>query len=193
MHRCAVAGVYGSVYLAGNLMSAVLTNNAAATLMFPIAMDAVDQTGADRLKMSMILMLSASDYITSFGYQTNLMVYGPGEYANVDFFKFGAPMQILLWLSSTAMVATLSISDPKWLTSWAICAIGFIVVAVSRLTGSLFFFKKKAKKPEESADVGSFHDGGTWQLASRGAAPGMSTTSLGKSSVAANSLMTGET
>jgi hypothetical protein len=182
--------VYGSVYLAGNLMSAVLTNNAAATLMFPIAMDAVNQTGADRLKMSMILMLSASDYITSFGYQTNLMVYGPGEYANVDFFKFGAPMQILLWLSSTAMVSTLSISDPTWLTSWAICAVGFVVVAVSRLTGSLFFFRKK-KAPEAGENVGSFQEGGTWQLASRSAAPGSAT--LGKPSVTANSLMTGET
>jgi hypothetical protein len=72
----------------------------------------------------MILMLSASDYITSFGYQTNLMVYGPGEYANVDFFKFGSIMQILLWLSTTAMVSTLSIDNPKWVVSWIICAIG---------------------------------------------------------------------
>jgi uncharacterized protein with PhoU and TrkA domain len=45
------AGIYGAVYFAGNLLSAILTNNAAATLMFPIAMDTVNQTGADRLKM----------------------------------------------------------------------------------------------------------------------------------------------
>jgi len=101
------AGIYGAVYLAGNLLSAILTNNAAATLMFPIAMGTVDQTGVDRLKMCYILMLSSSDYITSFGYQTNLMVYGQGEYRNVDYFKFGAPLQLALWLSSTAMVATL--------------------------------------------------------------------------------------
>jgi Na+/H+ antiporter NhaD/arsenite permease-like protein len=157
--------VYGAVYFAGNLLSAILTNNAAATLMFPIAMDAVDQTGADRLKMSMILMLSASDYITSFGYQTNLMVYGPGEYANVDFFKFGSIMQILLWLSTTAMVSTLSIDNPKWVVSWIICAIGFVVIAVVRLTGSLFFFKKK--EVDEGKEGGKLTGGLSWQLAAR--------------------------
>ena len=90
--------MYGSVYLAGNLLSSVLTNNAAALLTFPIAMEAVDQTGADRLKMAFIVMLSASDYMTSFGYQTNLMVYGPGGYSNSDFLKFGTIMQIILWV-----------------------------------------------------------------------------------------------
>jgi Na+/H+ antiporter NhaD/arsenite permease-like protein len=142
--RFSDAGVYGAVYFAGNLLSAVLTNNAAATLMFPIAMNTVDQTGADRLKMCYILMLSSSDYITSFGYQTNLMVYGPGEYRNVDYLKFGAPMQLLLWISTTAMVATLSIDDPKWVISWIVCAIGFLVVAGFRLTGG--WFSSRAQK-----------------------------------------------
>jgi di/tricarboxylate transporter len=136
------AGLYGAVYFAGNLLSAVLTNNAAATLMFPIAMSAVDQTGANRLQMSMILMLSASDYITSFGYQTNLMVYGPGEYRNLDYLKFGGPMQIILWLTTTAMVSTLPISDPKWVISWIVCAIALAVVTVVMLTGNLLLFKK---------------------------------------------------
>lgn len=117
--------------------------------MFPIAMDAVDQTGADRLKMCYILMLSSSDYITSFGYQTNLMVYGPGEYRNIDFFKFGAPMQILLWLSTTAMVATLSVDDPKWSISWIVCAIGLIVVAGFRLTGGFMRRKNHSKKRDD--------------------------------------------
>jgi di/tricarboxylate transporter/predicted amino acid-binding ACT domain protein len=128
------AGVYGSVYLAGNLLSAILTNNAAATLMFPIAMKAVDKTGCDRIQMAVILMLSASDYITSFGYQTNLMVYGPGEYANVDYLKFGAPMQVILWISSTAFVSLFPADDLKWLISWVACLLVFVVVAVLRLT-----------------------------------------------------------
>jgi di/tricarboxylate transporter len=140
------AGIYGAVYLAGNLLSAILTNNAAATLMFPIAMDTVNQTGADRLKMCYILMLSSSDYITSFGYQTNLMIYGPGEYRNIDFFKFGAPMQILLWLSSTAMVAMLSVDDPKWVLSWIVSAVGFLVVAAFRLTGGVGWASSRTKK-----------------------------------------------
>jgi Na+/H+ antiporter NhaD/arsenite permease-like protein len=142
------AGLYGSIYLASNLLSAVLTNNAAAALMYPIAMNAVDQSGADRFKMSMILMLSASDYITSFGYQTNLMVYGPGEYKNIDYMKFGAPMQILLWLSSTAMV---SATGSNWYVSWLICPLGFVVVASIRLTNGAILQRNKKNQQQQGA------------------------------------------
>ena len=136
--------MYGSVYLAGTLLSSILTNNAAATLMFPIAMGTVDQTGTDRLKMCYILMLSSSCFNTSFGYQTNLMVYGPGEYSNMDYLKFGTPLTILLWLSSTAMVATFSVDDPKWIISWIVCGVGLVVVAGFRMTGGLC--RRKAEK-----------------------------------------------
>jgi hypothetical protein len=125
------AGIYGAIYLAVNLLSSILTNNAAAVLAFPIAMEAVELTGTDRLKMSFIIMLSASDYITSFGYQTNLMVYGPGEYRNIDYLRFGTPMQLLLWFSSTAMV-TASTPD-TWYVSWIVCFTGFFVVIFVRL------------------------------------------------------------
>jgi hypothetical protein len=136
-------------------MSSVLTNNAAATLMYPIAMAAVDQTGADRVKMSFILMLAASDYITSFGYQTNLMVFGPGGYSNMDFMRFGAPMQILLWVSSTAMVST---DKSRWMVSWGFCAIGFFVVAAIRLTNGAFLQRKKdGKTPAAVKDGSSWH------------------------------------
>jgi hypothetical protein len=118
------------MYLAVNLLSSILTNNAAAVLAFPIAMSAVDQTGVDRVKMAFIIMLSASDYMTSFGYQTNLMVYGPGEYSNKDFLRFGAPMQVLLWLSSTAMVST---NKDNWYFSWIITFAAFFVIATLRL------------------------------------------------------------
>jgi hypothetical protein len=126
--------------LAVNLLSSILTNNAAAVLTFPIAMEAVDQTGTDRLKMSFIIMLAASDYITSFGYQANLMVYGAGEYSNMDYLRFGAPMQILLWLASTAMVSTSSVDS--WLVSWTVCFTGFFVVVFLRLMGGSAYFRK---------------------------------------------------
>jgi di/tricarboxylate transporter len=138
------AGIYGAVFLAGSLLSSVLTNNAAATLMFPIAMGTVDQTGVDRLKMCYVLMLSASDYMTSFGYQTNLMVYGPGEYRNLDYLKFGGPLQIILWLTSTAMVATFSVDDPKWIISWIVCGVVLAAVAGVRLSGG--WCRRKTEK-----------------------------------------------
>jgi di/tricarboxylate transporter len=126
------------VYLAANLLSSVLTNNAAAAITYPVAMEAVDQTGTDRIKMSFILMLAASDYMTSFGYQTNLMVCGPGGYSNYDFFRFGAPMQILLWISSTALVTA---GDDKWYVSWFVCALGLFAVAAIRLTNGEILFQ----------------------------------------------------
>jgi di/tricarboxylate transporter len=64
------AGVYGAVYLATMLISNVVTNNAAAALVFPIAIEAAESSGADATLMSYTLMLSASaSFMTPFGYQ----------------------------------------------------------------------------------------------------------------------------
>jgi uncharacterized protein with PhoU and TrkA domain len=63
------AGLYGTVYFATFLISNVVTNNAAAALLFPIAMDAAEETGADRQLMSYTLMLGASaSFMSPFGY-----------------------------------------------------------------------------------------------------------------------------
>ena len=107
--------------------------------MFQIAMEAVDQTGADRLKMSIVLMLASSDYCTSFGYQTNLMVYAPGGYRNVDYLKFGGPLQVILWLSGTALVS----SAAPWYVNWIICTLLFVVVAALRLTNGALSLRRK--------------------------------------------------
>lgn len=74
------AGVYGAVYLATFLISQIVTNNAAAALMFPIAIETANQVeGVDNVTMAYCLMLSASaSFMSPFGYQTNMLVYGPG-------------------------------------------------------------------------------------------------------------------
>ena len=75
------AGLFAAVYLATFIISSVVTNNAAAALMFPVAMNAAEKTGTSVVLMSYNLMLAASaSFMTPFGYQTNLMVYGPGKY-----------------------------------------------------------------------------------------------------------------
>ena len=72
------AGLYGAVYFATFLISNVVTNNAAAALLFPIAMDAAEQTGADRLLMSYTLMLGASaSFMSPFGYTVSLVSHDP--------------------------------------------------------------------------------------------------------------------
>ena len=63
------AGLLGAVYFATFLISNVVTNNAAAALLFPIAMDAAEQTEVDIRVMSYCLMLGASaSFMTPFGY-----------------------------------------------------------------------------------------------------------------------------
>jgi uncharacterized protein with PhoU and TrkA domain len=75
------AGLFGAVYFATFLISNVVTNNAAAALLFPIAMKAAEDTETDKKLMSYILMLGASaSFMSPFGYTTNLLIYGPGGY-----------------------------------------------------------------------------------------------------------------
>ena len=130
-----VAGLFGAVYFATFLISNVVTNNAAAALIFPIAMDAAEQTGTDVTLMSYCIMLAASaSFMSPFGYQTNLMVYGPGGYKYKDFLWIGTPMQIVLWLIS---VALLSYSLLPWYASWIIFFAIFLIVAVLRIGADL--------------------------------------------------------
>jgi di/tricarboxylate transporter len=63
------AGLLGAVYFATFMISNIVTNNAAAALLFPIALDAAEQTGTDRIIMSYSLMLGASaSFMSPFGY-----------------------------------------------------------------------------------------------------------------------------
>lgn len=129
------AGLFGAVYFATFLISNVVTNNAAAALIFPIAMDAAEQTGTDVTLMSYCIMLAASaSFMSPFGYQTNLMVYGPGGYKYKDFLWMGTPMQIVLWLLS---VALLSYSLLPWYASWIILFVILLLVAVLRIGADL--------------------------------------------------------
>jgi len=101
------AGLFAMIYLATVLISNVVTNNAAAALVFPIAIDAAERSGISVVKMSYNLMLAASASFSSpFGYQTNLMVYGPGGYKFLDFIKFGGPMQVVLWIWTVVILSS---------------------------------------------------------------------------------------
>jgi di/tricarboxylate transporter len=127
------AGLFGAVYFATFLISNVVTNNAAAALLFPIAMNAAETTGTDRVLMSYALMLGASaSFMSPYGYTTNLLIYGPGGYKYKDFLMFGFPMQIVLWVLSTAY---LSVIRP-WYLSWLGTGLVLVLVAAVRVGGS---------------------------------------------------------
>lgn len=62
-------GIFAAVYVTAALISAVVTNNAAAAIVFPIALGTAEKAGVDPMLMSYCVMLGSSDYMTPFGYQ----------------------------------------------------------------------------------------------------------------------------
>jgi di/tricarboxylate transporter len=93
-----------TVYVATWLTTETLTNNAAVALIFPIAMATARGLGADPFPFVMaVTMAGSASFSTPIGYQTNLMVYGPGGYRFGDFVRIGAPMNLAI--GATALVA----------------------------------------------------------------------------------------
>jgi len=82
--------------LTAMVITELVTNNAAAMLMFPIAQASAERLGVDPKTMIVTVMLGASaGFVTPFGYQTNLMVYGPGGYRFSDYVRFGLPLSLI--------------------------------------------------------------------------------------------------
>jgi di/tricarboxylate transporter len=86
------------------VLTELITNNAAALLMFPIAISAAATAGLDPRGAAIAVAISASaSFLTPIGYQTNTMVYGPGGYRFSDYVRLGAPLTIvtiatIVWL-----------------------------------------------------------------------------------------------
>lgn len=85
------------VYVLTALFTEMITNNAAAVLMFPIAVAISEQLGVSVMPFAIAVMFAASaSFITPLGYQTNLMVYGPGRYRFTDYVRIGTPLALLV-------------------------------------------------------------------------------------------------
>lgn len=99
-------GVLAAVYVATAFLTELVTNNAAAALMFPLAMAAAEQAHLRERPFYFVLMMAASaSFSTPIGYQTNLMVYGPGGYRFSDFLRLGVPMQLVVGVVTLAIVS----------------------------------------------------------------------------------------
>lgn len=86
-----------AIYVLTNLFTELMTNNAAAVLIYPIAKATAIELGADPLPMIVTIMVAASaSFCTPIGYQTNLMVMGPGGYRFGDYLRFGLPLNLLV-------------------------------------------------------------------------------------------------
>lgn len=95
----------GVVYLTTMLFTELITNNAAATLIFPIAIGTADKLGADPLPFAITIMMAASAcFSTPIGYQTNLMVMSPGGYKFSDYLRVGIPMNTLMAIVTITLV-----------------------------------------------------------------------------------------
>ncbi|MGE0351602.1 MAG: SLC13 family permease [Gemmatimonadales bacterium] len=93
-------GVLLGVVLATVALTELVTNNAAAALMFPIGFAAANQVGSDPRAFALSVAVAASaSFLTPIGYQTNTMVYGPGGYRFGDYVRLGFPLTIMMILT----------------------------------------------------------------------------------------------
>lgn len=93
------------VYALTTVFTELITNNAAAVLMFPIGMALAEHLGVSPLPFAIAIMFAASaSFMTPLGYQTNLMVYGPGGYKFQDYLRLGAPLSLLVGTTAVLLI-----------------------------------------------------------------------------------------
>jgi di/tricarboxylate transporter len=94
-----------AVYLLGLILTEFLSNNAVAVIYTPIAIQLALSLGVDPRPFVVAVMFSATlAFGTPVGYQTNMMVYGPGGYKFLDFTRIGVPLNIITWLVCSALI-----------------------------------------------------------------------------------------
>ena len=93
------------LYIITNLITELITNNAAAALAFPLALSISNQLGVDPMPFFIVICIAASaGFSTPIGYQTNLIVQGIGNYKFTDFVRVGLPLNILVFLISVFLI-----------------------------------------------------------------------------------------
>jgi di/tricarboxylate transporter len=98
-----------AIYLVTMLFTELMSNNAAVVLTFPIAWQTADDLGVNPMPFVMAVTVAAScGFATPMGYQTNLMIYGPGGYKFSDYLRFGGPLNLLV------MAVTIALAPLIW-------------------------------------------------------------------------------
>ena len=91
-----------ALFLLVALLTNVLSNSATAVLFTPVAVTAAQQMDADPMLFALTVLFAANTcFATPIGYQTNLLVMGPGHYKFMDYLRAGAPLVLVIWLTFT--------------------------------------------------------------------------------------------
>ena len=100
--------VLAALYLLAAVMTELISNNAVAALLTPIAIGISIQLGLDaRPFVVAIMFASSASFVTPIGYQTNTYVYGAGGYKFADFSRIGLPLAIALWILASFLIPIL--------------------------------------------------------------------------------------
>jgi di/tricarboxylate transporter len=93
------------IYVLTNMFTEVITNSAAAVMMLPIGIEMAHTLAVDPRGIAVLITIAASaSFITPIGYQTNLIVYGPGGYKFTDYVKVGLPLSLLVMIISIFII-----------------------------------------------------------------------------------------
>ena len=98
-------GLIAAFYLMTAVMTAVVSNAATAVMLTPVAIFAATQGGVNPYALLIAVMFGASaSFVTPFGYQTNVIIYGPGGYRFMDFVKVGGLLNLILLVTATLFI-----------------------------------------------------------------------------------------
>lgn len=99
-------GVLFGTYLITTVLAAYITNKASVGIIFPIAITIADNIGVPITPFVLtVAYAAAANFMTPIGYQTNLMVYGPGGYSFKDFFRIGTPLTFLYMITTITILS----------------------------------------------------------------------------------------
>lgn len=94
-------GLLAAVYLITNILTEVITNTAAAIIVLPISLEVATYLDMSPVSIAVIVAVAASSsFSTPIGYQTNLIVYGPGGYKFTDYLKLGLPLNLIFMVTT---------------------------------------------------------------------------------------------
>ncbi|TGB01698.1 SLC13 family permease [Halobacillus salinus] len=94
-----------AVYFMTNALTELITNNAAAVIMLPIGLEVAARSDMNPMGIALLIAVAASaSFLSPIGYQTNLIVYGPGGYRFKDYVKVGFPLTLIVMATTVSIV-----------------------------------------------------------------------------------------